>query len=145
MTASLNPYITKFDADFDVEKSANYRLTIQLALGGLSFALFDTDNKLVGIESYQSDLLGNSNDLLRTLEKALEAKELNNKPFQSVNCLIDERFNTIVPKALYSPDNNENTSASVSTSQKTGSSAATHWRDMKPSTFSPYPTHYRPN
>ena len=107
MTASLNPYITKFDADFDVEKSANYRLTIQLALGGLSFALFDDNNKLIGIESYQSDLLSNSNDLLRTLEKALEAKELNNKQFRSVTCIIDERFNTIIPKALFSPDNIE--------------------------------------
>lgn len=108
MSTSLNPYIASFDADFDVEKSARYRLTIQLALGGLSFALFDTsDRRLVGLESYQSELLSNSNDLFRTLEKALDDKELNNVTFQSVNCLIDGRTNVLVPKPFYSPDDNE--------------------------------------
>ena len=107
MTASLNPYITKFDPDFDVEKSAHYRLTIQLALGGLSFALFDIDNQLMGIESYLSDLLTDSNDLIRTLEKALDAKALSQQRFQSVSCILDERINTLVPNALYIPEENE--------------------------------------
>ena len=108
MSASLNPYIATFDAGFGVEKSAQYRLTIQLALGGLSFALFDTrDTRLVGMEYYQSDLLADSHDLFRTLEKALDAKGLNNSTFQSVNCIIDERTNVLVPKALYSPNDND--------------------------------------
>ena len=108
MSASLNPYIATFDTGFDVEKSAQYRLTIQLALGGLSFALFDSsENRLVGLEYYQSDLLADSNDLFRTLEKALDAKGLNNSTFQSVNCIIDERTNALVPEALYSPEDND--------------------------------------
>ena len=108
MSTSLNPYITSFDAGFDVEKLAQYRLTIQLALGGLSFALFDTTNgRLIGLEYYQSDLLANSNDLFHTLEKALDAKGLNISIFQSVNCIIDERTVVLVPQVLYNPDNNE--------------------------------------
>ena len=107
MSTSLNPYIASFDAGFDVEKSDQYRLTIQLALGGLSFALFDTDNRLVGLEYYQSDLLSDSNDLFHTLEKALDAKGLNNSAFQSVSCIINERAATLVPEALYSPDDND--------------------------------------
>ena len=107
MSTSLNPYIATFDASLDAEKSANYRMTIQLALGGLSFALFDTDNRFLGIESYQSELLANSDDLLRTLEKALEAKGLGNKQLHSVSCIVDERVNTLVPKALYRPDDND--------------------------------------
>ena len=108
MSASLNPYIATFDAGFDVEKSAQYRLTIQLALGGLSFALFDTtDSRLIGLEYYQSDLLANSNDLFHTLEKALDAKGLNNSNFQSVKCIIDERTQVIVPEALYNTNDND--------------------------------------
>ena len=108
MSTSLNPYIASFDAGFDVEKSAQYRLTIQLALGGLSFALFDTtDNRLVGLEYYQSDLLTDSNDLFRTLEKALDAKGLNNSAFQSVSCMVNERIATLVPAALYHPNDND--------------------------------------
>ena len=108
MSTSLNPYIASFDAGFDVEKSAQYRLTIQLALGGLSFTLFDTsDNRLVGLEYYQSDLLSDSNDLFHALEKALDAKGLNNRVFHSVSCLINERIAALVPATLYHPDDND--------------------------------------
>ncbi len=108
MPTSLNPYIAKFDTDFDAEKSTQYRLTIQLALGGLSFALFDnTDNRMVGLECYQSDILTDSGDLFRILERAIDAKQLTNKPFHSVICLIDERTCTLVPEDLYHSDNDQ--------------------------------------
>ena len=102
MTASLNPYISQFGEEFDAEKSSQYRMAIQCTLGGLSFALLDTETQaLVGLEFYQSELLTDSNDLVRTLERALESKGLNNKAFQSVTCLIDNRFCTLVPEPLF--------------------------------------------
>ena len=102
MTASLNPYISQFSEAFDAEKSSQYRMAIQCALGGLSFALLDTKTQnLVGLEFYQSELLTDSNDLFRTLERALEAKGMNNKAFQSVTCLIDNRFCTLVPEPVF--------------------------------------------
>ncbi len=102
MTASLNPYISQFGETFDAEKSSQYRMAIQCTLGGLSFALLDTETQaLVGLEFYQSELLTDSNDLVRTLERALESKGLNNKAFQSVTCLIDNRFCTLVPEPLF--------------------------------------------
>ena len=102
MTASLNPYISQFGETFDAEKSSQYRMAIQCTLGGLSFALLDTVTQtLVGLEFYQSELLTDSNDLVRTLERALESKGLNNKAFQSVTCLIDNRFCTLVPEPLF--------------------------------------------
>ena len=102
MTASLNPYISQFSEAFDAEKSSQYRMAIQCTLGGLSFALLDTVTQtLVGLEFYQSELLTDSNDLVRTLERALESKGLNNKAFQSVTCLIDNRFCTLVPEPLF--------------------------------------------
>ena len=106
MTASLNPYISQFGEEFDSEKSSQYRMAIQCALGGLSFALLDTKlQTLVGLEFYQSELLTDSIDLFRTLERALEAKGLNNKVFQSITCLIDNRLCTLVPKPLFNEAN----------------------------------------
>ena len=102
MTASLNPYISQFGEEFDAEKSSQYRMAIQCALGGLSFALLDTTARtLVGIEFYQSDLLTDSDDLFRTLERALESKGLNNSSFQSVTCLVDNRYCALVPEPLF--------------------------------------------
>ena len=102
MAASLNPYISTFGEEFDAEKSSHYRLTIQFALGGLSYALLDTTTQtLVALECYQSDLLSDSGDLFRTLERALEAKGLNDKGFEAVTCLSDNRLCTLVPNAVF--------------------------------------------
>ena len=102
MTASLNPYISQFGEEFDAEKSSQYRMAIQCALGGLSFALLDATTKtLVALECYQSGLLTDTDDLLRALERALESKGLNNKAFQFVTILIDNRYSTLVPKPLF--------------------------------------------
>ena len=106
MTASLNPYISQFGEEFDAEKSSQYKMTIQCALGGLSFALLDTTTqRLIALECYQSELLADSDDLFRTLERALESKGLNNKTFQSVICIIDNRYCTLVPESLFNKDN----------------------------------------
>jgi hypothetical protein len=102
MTASLNPYISQFGEEFDAEKSSQYKMAIQCTLGGLSFALLDTTtHTLVALECYQSNLLASSDDLFRTLERALESKGLNNKAFQSVTCLVDNRICSLVPKPLF--------------------------------------------
>ena len=102
MTASLNPYICQYGEEFDAEKSSHYRMTIQCSLGGLSFALLDAKTQtLVALECYQSDLLADSNDLFRTLERALEDKNLNNKDFQSVTFIVDNRYCSLVPQSLF--------------------------------------------
>ena len=106
MAASLNPSISKFDEVFDAGKSSQYRLTIQFALDGLSYALLDTNNNhLIALEGYQSELLTDTNTLFRTLEQALEQKGLNDKAFQSVTCIVDERINTLVPSPLFDEAN----------------------------------------
>ena len=94
----MNPHISHFGEEFDAEKSSQYRMAIQFALDGLSFALFDTETQtIVAFEDYQSD----SSDLFRILERALEAKGLNDKNFRSVTCLVDNRFCTLVPSPLF--------------------------------------------
>lgn len=105
MTASLNPYITKFDEGFDVEKSQNYRLTIQIALGGLSFAFLDTTtNAIVGIEFYQSDSLADSMEIFNAIGRVLDTKNMNDRKFSSVTCIVEGRISTLVPAALFEED-----------------------------------------
>lgn len=98
----MNPYISQFGEEFDAEKSSQYRMAIQFSLGGLSFAILDSKtNTIVGAEFYHSDLLTDGDDLFHTIERALASKELNNKTFQSVSCLFDNRFCTLVPEPLF--------------------------------------------
>ena len=102
MTASLNPYICQYGEEFDAEKSSHYRMTIQCSLGGFSYALLDTaTNMLIGLEYYSSDLLSDSDEVFKAMERALDSKGLNNKPFQSVTCLVDDRCCTLVPKEVF--------------------------------------------
>ena len=102
----MNPYISTFGEEFDAEKSSQYRLTTQFALGGLSYALLDTTTQtLVALECYQSDLLSDSDDLFRTMERALGSKGLSIKDFLSVTCLVDNRLCTLVPDALFDATN----------------------------------------
>lgn len=80
----------------------DYRLTIQFALGGLSFALFEADTlTLADMELHQSDSLDGSEELFLLLEKDLGTRDLNDVTFQSVTCLIDGRTHTLVPESLY--------------------------------------------
>ena len=101
MTASLNPHISQFGEKFDAGKSSQYRMAIQFALDGLSFALLDAENQtIVAFESHQTDSTDNQ-DQFRTLERALESKGLGNKIFQSVTCLVDNRICVLVPELLF--------------------------------------------
>ena len=77
-------------------------MAIQFALDGLSYALLDTQSQaIVAFECYLSDSQMDGDDLFRTLEQALETKGLNNNAFQSVSCVVDNRFCTLVPVPLF--------------------------------------------
>lgn len=107
MATSLNPYISKFDEGFDVGQSSNYKMTIQFALGGLSFALLDNpQNRIIGLECHQVDT-ENCDDVFQILERTLDSKELNNKTLYSVTCIIDERTNLFIPEALSNPESDK--------------------------------------
>ena len=102
MTASLNPYISKFEAGFDAERSSQYRMAIQFSLGGFSYALLDVATaSIIGLECFQSDSLAGDGELFQALERALEAKNLNNRDFEAVCCLMDHRTSTLVPTSLF--------------------------------------------
>ena len=102
MTTSLPPYITKFDKGFDVEKSQDYRLTIQCALDGLSFAFLDTTtNTIVGVEFYRFDQSKGDEDPFYSIRRILDSQEWSNREFHSVIWIVEDRINTLVPVSLF--------------------------------------------
>ena len=102
MTASLNPYLSRFDKGLDVGNASQYSLTIQFSLGGLSFALLDARRlTFIGLECYQSDRLTDGESLFMALERALASHDLNGRDFAAVTCLVDERTSTLVPSTLF--------------------------------------------
>ena len=106
MAVSLNPYISAFDEGFDAGKSSQYRMAIQFALGGLSYALSDCEtHRVIGLECHQTDGI-DSTETFQLLERVLNSKDLNDKAFESVTCIIDERTNLLVPEKLASPESN---------------------------------------
>lgn len=108
MAVSLNPYISTFDEGFDAGKSSQYRMAIQFALGGLSFALSDSEtNRVIGLECHQTDS-SDSTETLQLLERVLDGKNLNHSNFLSVVCIVDTRMNTLVPSALFDEANMAN-------------------------------------
>lgn len=103
----MNPYISQFGETFDAEKSSQYRMAIQFSLGGLSYALLDiAANAVVGVEFHQTEDT-DSDNAFRLLEHALESRNLNDRPFESVVSVIDERFNVIVPELISNESNDE--------------------------------------
>ena len=70
MTASLNPYISQFGEEFDAEKSSQYKMTIQCALGGLSFALLDIRNAEVLYKNATNKYTDNFDTLINFCQTA---------------------------------------------------------------------------
>lgn len=102
MTASLHPYISKFDEGFDVGKTPEYRMTIQFTLGGFSFVIMDASTKtIVALEFYLSDDLTNEKDLFNALEKALTLNKISGKKFLSVTCIFETRDFALIPNELF--------------------------------------------
>lgn len=88
--------------------SSNYVLTIQLALDGLSFALFDhSDNKLTFWNHCLFDGITNSEDLLTAFEKVLDNRMPDEKKPDSVKLIIGDRVNVIVPEAVYNANDSD--------------------------------------
>lgn len=87
--------------------SLNHRLTIQFALDGFSFAIFDnTNNKLLAWDCHQSDRNTVGNELFNSIEKAIADKGFDGIKHYPVTFIIDERTNILVPEAIYSRDDN---------------------------------------
>jgi hypothetical protein len=108
MATSIVPYINCTDKAFDVDKTDQYDLTIQIALGGFSIVIRSIkENCFIFLKAYQSNDWNNTQSLMDAISKALSDNGLKGSPFHSVQCIVENRENTLVPTDLFNPDDAE--------------------------------------
>ena len=96
------------DGSFEIAKTKNYILSIQVCLDGFSFFIFDTNEKrMVAIKN--SPLKISSEDLLaRRLKEWLETEELLKFQFKSVRIYFYTENFTLVPAEYLGYEKNRN-------------------------------------
>ena len=91
------------DDSFDIEKTKQYSLSIQVSLDGFSFLVVHTSKKRVVAYKSAPLKISSENLLARRLKEWLEKEDLLKKPFSSVCAFIFTENFTLVP-AEYSGD-----------------------------------------
>lgn len=102
MTSYLHPYIQE-SIDLNSQNTDNYIMTIQYSLDGLSFTIFDkNERKYLCLKHYTiSDKNTSLKDILRELQ---EREPWLLRDFHKVFFILDNCHNTLVPKKFYSED-----------------------------------------
>ena len=86
----------------DPTRSLSYNITIQCSLDGFCLVIHDIEeNKIVDVELYQTSDNGDESIILDALERAVFKKGLYERSFHSVRYIVGNRYNTLVPEALY--------------------------------------------
>ena len=99
MTSYLYPYIQE-SINLNSKYKDNYILTIQHSLDGLSFVIFDTEEqKFLSLKHYHFN--ENNIPLSILINELQEREQWNINDFKSVKIIIDNNFNTFVPKDFY--------------------------------------------
>ena len=92
------------DETFDINNCHNYILSIQCALDGFSFSVYDTTvNKFVVLVG-NTFVMATPFRLKNELDKLIEAEPILNQNYKRVNCAFITSKLTIVPKALISKE-----------------------------------------
>ena len=92
------------DDSFDIEKTKQYILSIQVSLDGFSFLIIHpTENRIVAFKSTPLKI-SSENLLARRLKEWLESEELLKKSFESVRLFIFTENFTLVPEEYFGDD-----------------------------------------
>lgn len=86
----------------DPTRNRFYDITIQCSLDGFCFLVYDTEqNLIVDLQTYQTAEADDEGSLLKTVEKQLYDKGLYGQTFHAVRYIVSNRFNTLIPEALF--------------------------------------------
>lgn len=106
MPNKFNLAKSAFDKALNRKASQYYGLSIQVSQGGLSFCIFDPQNKkYLGIESYDFQYVANNKQLFDVLEKLIPSIEWLALPFESTKIIFETHKSTLVPHVFF--DNNK--------------------------------------
>lgn len=104
MTSFLQPYI-QASAEIDLS-GHNHKLTIQHSLDGLSIVIFDIDEqKFVSLKHYTYSEKNISLNVL--LDELQEKENWKLEQFASVNFIVDNNGNTLVPSSYFQEEHKD--------------------------------------
>ena len=104
MTSFLQPYI-QASAEIDLSRH-NHKLTIQHSLDGLSIVIFDIDEqKFVSLKHYTYSEKNISLNVL--LDELQEKENWKLEQFASVNFIVDNNENTLVPSSYFQEEHKD--------------------------------------
>lgn len=105
MSLRLAPYINHLDKSFKESNTRNYILSMQVNLHGLTFSIFNPDkNKFIGLQAYHFPDVDNFLQLPSLFGQILNQQPWFAYPFKDVNVLIQNKFATLIPQALFDPN-----------------------------------------
>ncbi len=106
MTSLLNPYIQGAVNISDKNKDS-YTLTIQFFLDGLSFVVFDNaEQKFLALKHYSYSIT--NIDIQDIMTELQEKESWKLEEFKNINIIVDNNFNTLIPKELFHDETKEN-------------------------------------
>jgi hypothetical protein len=116
MLLPINSKATAYysDRDYHSDNTKNNRLSIQLRLGGFSFAQIDSlTSKLIQLEDFDVPLMLGDESVFQNekitlrLEAYLKENPIHTASFQSVEVVLDNCLFTLVPEQLFDPNQQE--------------------------------------
>lgn len=98
---SLSQHISCTDQSVSVDKIGRYDIAIRIVSGGFSFVVYDNhQHKFVALEDCPCE------NQLDELFKLLEQRNWSLGKFNNVKVFADAEYKTLVPQALYNPNEN---------------------------------------
>ena len=89
------------DNSFQIEKSFNYILSIQVSLGGFSFSIVNPDEQRLLVLKNKQLTISDDRFISRHFEEWFQSEEIFQHPFKQIRLIVlSEKF-SIVPKEFY--------------------------------------------
>lgn len=105
MSAQLNQVFKAYDESLNKAHSGSYNLSIQFSLDGVSFTIFNTINsKFLSFESADLNHPENPDEFISLFKDFAQGHPWLNLDFARINILYETSRSTLVPAALYRPE-----------------------------------------
>lgn len=108
MSELIVPAIQKYDEALSKKLSEKFELSIQLALDGFSFCIFNPElNKFLSLEHVKFSESIHDSDYMRSFEQKVNSNEWLSLSYKSIKILFESSTSTLIPASLYSENDKD--------------------------------------
>ncbi|OQX80012.1 MAG: hypothetical protein B6D61_02685 [Bacteroidetes bacterium 4484_249] len=108
MPAQVIQIVKKYDEALNKADSKKYKLSIQLALDGFSFSIYNDEiNKFLSIESITFENTSQIENCCTLLKKTYSEHSWLNLKYKSVNIIFESQKSTLIPSPLFDESKKE--------------------------------------